>query len=94
MAGVGVVTFQADYVCRQFIETTKKEFTKYLPQIAEEQEQPIQQAVKKCFDVYEEQVSDRINADINSRKAELDNLLKQKESQEIDREVETQRLKS
>lgn len=94
LAGVGVVAFQADYVRRQFIETTKKEFTKYLPQIAEEQGQPIQQAVKKCFDVYDEQVSDRINADINSRKAELDNLLKQKASQEIDRKAETQRLKS
>ncbi|HAX77006.1 MAG TPA: hypothetical protein DCY88_14500 [Cyanobacteria bacterium UBA11372] len=51
-------------------------------------------AVQNCFDVYENQVSDRINADINSRQAELNNLLLQKQLQEIDREAETLRLKT
>jgi hypothetical protein len=38
-------------------------------------------------------VSDRMNADINSRKAELDNLLEQKESREINCQAEAERLK-
>ena len=42
--------------------------------------------------IYEEQVSDRTKAEINSCKAELDNFLQQKEFQKIDREAETQRL--
>lgn len=94
LAGIGVIAIQAEYVRQQFISATKKEFTKYLPQIAEEQWQTIFEAVQKCFDVYENQVSDRINADINSRQAELNNLLLQKQLQEIDREAETLRLKT
>jgi hypothetical protein len=34
-----------------------------------------------------------MNADINSRKAELDNLLEQKESREINCQAESERLK-
>lgn len=94
LAGIGGIAIQAEYVRQQFIATTKKEFTKYLPQIAEEQQPTIFEAVQKCFDVYENQVSDRINADINSRQAELNNLLMQKQLQEIDREAETLRLKT
>lgn len=94
LAGIGVIAIQAEYVRQQFIAATKKEFTKYQPQIAEEQQQTIFEAVQKCFDVYENQVSDRINADINSRQAELNNLLLQKQLQEIDREAETLRLKT
>ncbi|HAZ42933.1 MAG TPA: hypothetical protein DDW76_13515 [Cyanobacteria bacterium UBA11369] len=45
------------------------------------------------FDSYEREVSKRIDDDINSRKSELDNLLKQKESREINRETEVKRLK-
>jgi hypothetical protein len=89
----GVVALQAEYVRQQFISATKKEFVKYLPQIAEEQSQYIYEAVKKCFDTYEEQVCDRVKADINSRKAELDSLLTQKQSREIDILAETKRLK-
>ncbi len=94
LAGIGVMAIQAEYVRQQFIAATKKEFTKYLPQIAEEQHQTIFEAVQKCFDVYENQMSDRINADINSRQSELNNLLLQKQLQEIDREAETLRLKT
>ncbi len=89
----GVVSLQAEYVRQQFISATKKEFVKYLPQIAEEQSQYICTAVRKCFETYEEQVCDRVNADINSRKAELDSLLAQKQSREIDILAETKRLK-
>jgi hypothetical protein len=38
-------------------------------------------------------VCDRVKADINSRKAELDSLLAQKQSREIDILAETKRLK-
>ena len=48
--------------------------------------------LKECFDVYGREVGDRMNDDINSRKAELDNLLEQKESREINCQVESQRL--
>lgn len=94
LTGMGVVGLQAEYVRRQFIEATKKEFSKYLPQIAEEQGRSIYQSVIQCFDVYEKQAIERFNADINSRKAELDNLLEQKQSREIDFQAETKRLQT
>ncbi len=56
--------------------------------------QVVYDAVKECFDPYEEEVSQRINNDINSRKSELDNLLKQKTTHEINREAEFNRLKT
>jgi hypothetical protein len=67
---------------------------KHLPQIAQEQWAPINQAIKECFDAYEREVTKRVNSDIKARKAELDNLLKQKGSQEFNQDAELKRLKS
>lgn len=94
LLGLGVGAIQAEEGRKQFIKATKKEFVKYLPQLAQEQLESIQQAVKDCFDAYEREVSKRMNEDIKSRKAELDNLLKQKESTEINVEAELKRLQS
>jgi hypothetical protein len=48
--------------------------------------------VQECFDNYDREVIKRINDDINARKGELDNLVSQKESREIDRVAEVNRL--
>lgn len=76
------------------VKATKRELIKYLPQVAQEQWQPIYSAVQECFDAYEREVSQRINDDIQSRKTELEALLQQKQSREIDRAIEQERLKS
>ena len=94
LLGMGVGVLQADQARKELVKAAKKELVKYLPQVAQEQWQPIHDAVKECFNVYEREISDRINDDINSRKAELDNLLKQKESHEINRDNELKRLKT
>lgn len=94
LLGLGVGALQADQARKELIQTTKKELIKYLPQIAQEQYEPIYQTIQDCFNQYEKEVIQRLNEDIRSRQAELDNLLKQKESREIDREVELKRLKS
>ncbi len=93
LLGMGVGVLQADGARKELVKAAKKELVKYLPQVAQEQWQPIHDAVKECFDVYEREVSDRMNDDINSRKAELDNLLEQKQSLEIDCQAELSRLK-
>ena len=93
LLGMGVGVLQADGAGKELVKAMKKELVKYLPQVAQEQWQPIHDAVKECFDVYGREVSDRMNADINSRKAELDNLLEQKESREINCQAESERLK-
>ncbi|MFB8791447.1 MAG: dynamin family protein [Potamolinea sp.] len=93
LLGLGVGLFQADHARKELLKAAKKELVKYLPKVANEQWQPIHDAVKECFDVYEREVTERVNDDINSRKAELDNLLKQKESYEINQEAEVQRLR-
>lgn len=92
--GLGVGVLQADQARKELVKTAKKELVKYLPQVAHEQSPIVYDAVKECFDAYEKEVGKRINDDITSRKAELDNLLKQKETREINRESELKRLKT
>lgn len=94
LIGLGIGALQADQARKEFIKATKKEFVKYLPQLAQEQKESIYQAVKDCFNNYEQEVSKRINEDIKSRQAELDNLLRQKQSQEINYQAESNRLKT
>jgi GTPase SAR1 family protein len=92
LVGLGVGVFQADRAKQELIQAAKKELVKYLPQVAKEQSPKVSAAVKECFDVYEQEIGDRMNDDIKSRKAELNNLLKQKESVEIDNNSEIERL--
>lgn len=93
LIGMGVGFVQADQARQELVKTAKKELVKYLPQVANEQWLPVHDAVKECFDVYEREVTKRIDDDIQARKAELDNLLKQKESYEINQGAELERLK-
>jgi replication fork clamp-binding protein CrfC len=92
LLGLGVGFLQANQARKELVKTAKKELVKYLPQVAEEQSKTVHDAVKECFDSYEREVSKRINNDIASRKSELDNLLQQKETREINRESELKRL--
>ncbi|WP_017651833.1 dynamin family protein [Fortiea contorta] len=94
LLGLGVGFLQADQARQELVKTAKKELVKHLPQVAHEQSQIVYDAVKECFDVYEREVSKRINDDITSRKSELDNLLQQKETRLINRESELQRFKT
>jgi GTPase SAR1 family protein len=92
MAGIGVAAFQIDHARKYFTQEIKKQLVAKLPEISKEQWQPIYSAAQECFDSYEQEVIKRINDDINTRKGELQNLVKQKESQEIDRVTEVNRL--
>ncbi|AFY43877.1 hypothetical protein Nos7107_3292 [Nostoc sp. PCC 7107] len=94
LLGLGVGFLQADQARKELVKTAKKELVRYLPQVAHEQSQTVYNAVKECFDSYEKEVSQRINDDITSRKSELDNLVKQKQTREINRESELKRLKT
>jgi hypothetical protein len=93
LGGVGLVALQAEIVRQTFLDTTKREFAKTLPQIAIDQEPTVVKAVKRCFESYEAQITERINDDIAARRSELVNLLNQKESYEIHRETEIERLR-
>jgi len=92
LIGLGVGFLQADQARKELVKTANKELVKYLPQVAQEQYPTVYDAVKECFDVYDKEVSQRINDDIKSRKSELDNLLKQKQNHEINRDTELKRL--
>ncbi|MGD1705168.1 dynamin family protein [Dapis sp. BLCC M229] len=92
LLGLGVGVMQADQAKKQLVQVTKKELVKHLPQVAQEQWQPVYDAIKECFDSYEQEVSERINDDIQSRQSELDNLVKQKEEREINRGEELARF--
>ena len=92
LVGGSVLAAQAEVVRQKFLSTTKAEFAKHLPKIANEQWQPIYEAVQSCFDVYQENVIGRISADIESRQVELETLLEQKKSHDINRDREVDRL--
>ncbi len=92
LLGLGVGIMQADQARKELVKATKKELLKHLPSVAQEQWQPVYDAIKECFDTYEKEVMARINEDIRSRKAQLDNLVAQKESQEINNNAELTRL--
>ena len=92
LLGLGVGVVQADGARKELVKTARKELVKYLPKVAEEQSANVYHAVKECFDAYEQEVSSRIQDDIAARKSELDNLLKQKESREINRDEELKRF--
>ncbi|HEY9627849.1 MAG TPA: dynamin family protein [Coleofasciculaceae cyanobacterium] len=94
LVGLGIGALQADHARQEIAKATQRELVKYLPQVAQEQWQPIYNAVQECFDKYEREVNQRMNDDIQSRKTELETLLQQKQSREIDRAVELERLKS
>lgn len=94
LAGTGIFALQAESIRQQFLATTRQEFVKYLPRLAEEQHGSIRRAIKKCFDTYAQEVKTRIDSDIQARQAELDNLLAQKACREIDRDSEVQRLEA
>lgn len=92
IAGFGVGAFQLDHARKELAKAMKKELVKHLPKLADAQWQPVYDGIQTCFDKYEEEVMGRIEQDICDRKAELDNLLSQKESREIDRDAEVNRL--
>lgn len=94
LVGLGIGALQADHARKQLTKVTKAEFVKCLPQIAQEKYQPIYNAVQDCFDAYNQEVMQRLQEDIQARKQELDNLLEQKNSREIDRQTEVARLET
>lgn len=93
LVSLGIGALQADHARKEFTKAVKKEMTKHLPQIAQDQWQPIYSAVQECFDSYEREVIKRVNDDIQSRRSELDNLLQQKQAGEINRDAELNRLR-
>ncbi|MEA5497958.1 dynamin family protein [Limnoraphis robusta] len=94
LAGLGLGTLSANQARGKMIKVMKTELVKYLPQIASEQSEVIRKVVQDCFDAYGNEVISRMNDDIQSRKSELDDLVKQKERSQSDRDIEVQRLRS
>lgn len=88
--GVGAV--QADLAGKELVKVAKAELAKHLPQIAREQWQLINDEVKACFDNYEQEVTLRVNDDIQARQAEIELLINQKERHEVNRDRELARL--
>ncbi|BAY66418.1 hypothetical protein NIES22_65570 [Calothrix brevissima NIES-22] len=93
LGGLGLGSISAEMGRRKVIKAMKDELVKLLPQISQEQSFNVYQIVKECFVNYHTEVVKRINDDIKSQKTEIDKLLKQKESHEINRDEEINRLK-
>jgi len=94
VAGVTFGALQIEKARQKLVKSTKTELLKQLPQVAQQQWQPIYDAVKECFSIYEREVMERMEDDINSQKAELHNLLAQKELSQIDGKKELERLRN
>ncbi|URD49334.1 dynamin family protein [Chroococcidiopsis sp. CCNUC1] len=92
LIGLNMNFLQADRVRQELVKMAEKELIKHLPQVASEQWLAVYNGVKEYFDAYEREVTKRIDDDIISRKSELDNLVQQKETFEVNRDAEMQRL--
>jgi replication fork clamp-binding protein CrfC len=92
LLGLGIGVFQADQARKELVKAARKELVKHLPQVAKEQSPKVAAAIMECFKSYEQEISDRMDEDIASRKAELDNLVEQKQSVEINQGAEIARL--
>ncbi|MBE9015748.1 dynamin family protein [Chroococcidiopsidales cyanobacterium LEGE 13417] len=92
LIGLNVNFLQADRVRQELVKMAEKELIKHLPQVASEQWLAVYNDVKEYFDAYEREVTKRIDDDIISRKSELDNLVQQKETFEVNQDAEMQRL--
>ena len=93
LLSLGVGAMQAEQGRQAVIKATKKQFVNYLPQLAQEQQEPIRKAVGDCFERYEQDVIQRINDDIQSHQIQLENLLQQKKGREINHQTELKRLR-
>ena len=83
---------QAEVRRRRALKAMRQELETHLPTIAAQVWAPTHRSVKGCFEEYRTEVVRQIDADIQSRRNELDNLIVQKERHEIDRDGETLRL--
>ena len=77
---------------RQIIKSAKETMVQQMPEIAKEKAREVYASIQECFNNFEKELMARINDDIESRQAELNNLLTQKDSKEIDVDAEIQRL--
>jgi len=91
---VGALTggFQLQQAKKKLTQLAKEEMKKNLPNIANKEKITVYNAVMEIFKSFEEGVTQRIDTDIQSRKTELDDLLAQKNSQEMDKNAEAARL--
>jgi Skp family chaperone for outer membrane proteins len=94
VVGLGLGALQASDARAKINQAIKQELVKHLPNVAQEQWHPIYTAVQECFDSYEKEAMARIDDDIQSRQTELENLLKRKQEQEINLNVERERLEN
>lgn len=94
LLGLGIGVLQADRSRQELVKVARKELVKYLPQVAQEQTPKVREAIEECFITYEREITSRMNDDINSRKAELANLIERKETIEINQTTEIERLQS
>ncbi|HIK57197.1 MAG TPA: dynamin family protein [Synechococcales cyanobacterium M55_K2018_004] len=92
LAGLGLGSLSTEMTRRKVVLAMREELVKLLPQIAQEQSFQVYQAVKECFDTYQQEVVKRMNEDIHARKTELDELVRQKEDNEINQQAEERRL--
>ncbi len=92
LVGLGLGALQAQDARDKINQTLKAALIQQLPQVAEDQRQAIATAVRDCFDQYEREVISRIDDDIQARQTELDHLLQQKQSREIDQQQEQARF--
>ncbi len=90
--GFGVGTWQMEKARQELLQTAKKELGKHLPQVAQEQRPIIYEAIASSFKAYEQEVTQRVRDDLKGRKAELENLVQQKETSKINRDAELARL--
>lgn len=92
LASLGIGALQVEQTRRALVAAARKELSTHLPRVAAEQQESIHSAIVGYFRDYEQSVINRLDADIQARKTDLQTLLSQKQNQERHGQHELERL--
>jgi GTPase SAR1 family protein len=93
LVGLGLAPGQLFRAKGKMIQTMKEALEKSIPELALEGRRLVYEKVDGSFSTYMAEIDARVSADIQARRAELDNLVAKKRERDIDVRTETDRLR-
>ncbi|QMW01506.1 hypothetical protein [Spirosoma foliorum] len=92
LLGLGVGGYQAERARQKVLRTMAEEIKKSLPNSATEGRLQVYQNVYNQFSNYSQDVESKLSKDIDERKGELDNVLASRKKEQINLDIEVNRL--
>lgn len=92
IASIGIGALQIDQARKALVKAAHQELSIHLPRIAADHQALIHAAIVQYFRDYEQSVISRLDGDIKARKADLETLLTQKQTQDSQSQHEIEQM--